>query len=123
MFDSLLDVGAGEGRVTACLAPLFRGAVEATDVSRPMVWRLGRRGFTAHLTESPGSLAPSTYSVVALLNVLDRCDRPIAMLSECKVHLPAPFPHPPGPNSGSEAFLALGCRIGWSRAAGCCSPW
>ena len=120
MFDSLLDVGAGEGRVTACLAPLFRGAVEATDVSRPMVWRLGRRGFTAHLTESPGSLAPSTYSVVALLNVLDRCDRPIAMLSECKVHLPAPFPHPP---SGSEAFLALGCRIGWSRAAGCCSPW
>ena len=89
MFDSLLDVGAGEGRVTACLAPLFRGAVEATDVSRPMVWRLGRRGFTAHLTESPGSLAPSTYSVVALLNVLDRCDRPIAMLSECKVHLPS----------------------------------
>lgn len=97
MFDSLLDVGAGEGRVTACLAPLFRGAVEATDVSRPMVWRLGRRGFTAHLTESPGSLAPSTYSVVALLNVLDRCDRPIAMLSECKVHLPPPPPLPSSP--------------------------
>jgi hypothetical protein len=44
LFDSLLDVGAGEGRVTSCLAPLFR-QISATDVVGPMVWRLNRRGY------------------------------------------------------------------------------
>jgi 2-polyprenyl-3-methyl-5-hydroxy-6-metoxy-1,4-benzoquinol methylase len=83
LFGSLLDVGAGEGRVTSCLEPLFR-EVSATDVCGPMVWRLSRRGYDAHKTESPSTLAPAKFDCVALLNVLDRCDKPIAMLSECK---------------------------------------
>ena len=88
LFGSLLDVGAGEGRVTSCLAPLFR-QVCATDVCGPMVWRLRRRGFDAHKTETPSSLAPAKFDVVALLNVLDRCDKPIAMLNECRDRMQA----------------------------------
>ena len=79
----LLDVGAGEGSVTACLAPLFQEVI-TTEVSAPMLWRLRRRGYEAHGTERPGSLAPRTFDVVSLLNVLDRCDHPISLLRECR---------------------------------------
>lgn len=88
IFGSLLDVGAGEGRVTSCLAPLFHH-VSATDVCGPMVWRLRRRGYDAHTTDTPSSLAPAKFDVVALLNVLDRCDKPIAMLNECRDRMKA----------------------------------
>lgn len=47
----LLDLGAGDGGVTAKLAPLFH-SVDVTECSRTMQWRLRRRGYTVrdHLT-------------------------------------------------------------------------
>ena len=42
--ESLLDVGAGDGCVTEKLSPFFK-SITATEVSRPMVYRLRSRGF------------------------------------------------------------------------------
>jgi SAM-dependent methyltransferase len=79
----LLDVGAGSGDVTAVLGQCF-DEVEATEVSRGMSRRLTGRGFRCHaldLTEAP--LAAPPFDAVSLLNVLDRCQRPRTLLSNC----------------------------------------
>ena len=44
---SYLDVGAGDGNVTARLAPFF-DSVTTTEVSAPMIQRLKNRGFAAY---------------------------------------------------------------------------
>jgi SAM-dependent methyltransferase len=81
----LLDVGAGDGGVTARLAPLF-GAVSATEVSVPMALRLRLRGFAATRTASIAAGALSardgSFDVVALMNLLDRCDDPLGVLRD-----------------------------------------
>ena len=97
---ALLDVGAGDGGVTACLSPLFSATV-ATEVSAPMCRRLSQRGFALSLLTEDVTLAglrsvaetsaqPLTAEVdaalrdgfdcVSLLNVLDRCDTPLTLL-------------------------------------------
>jgi SAM-dependent methyltransferase len=82
----LLDVGAGDGGVTALLQPHFQ-EVHATEVSRPMARRLRERGYTVHetpyLTEEAFPHSHS-YDVVSILNVLDRCDHPGSMLSSAR---------------------------------------
>jgi 16S rRNA A1518/A1519 N6-dimethyltransferase RsmA/KsgA/DIM1 with predicted DNA glycosylase/AP lyase activity len=42
--ESLLDVGAGEGSVTDCMAPLFQNVV-TTEASPSMAQRLRERGY------------------------------------------------------------------------------
>lgn len=91
----LLDVGAGDGSVTSRLAPLF-AAVVATEVSAPMLRRLRARGFAAVLeTESVCGAAAAAraqgvpvdeggFDVVSCLNVLDRCDSPLALLADLR---------------------------------------
>jgi SAM-dependent methyltransferase len=83
----LLDVGAGNGDVTRALAPLF-DEVTAVETSRHMARRLEKRGYRCHrldlaTTDVPG--AP--YDVVSLLNVLDRCDRPLSLLAKLRTAL------------------------------------
>jgi len=82
----LLDVGAGDGNVTARMAPLF-GEVTATEVASGMIARLRAFGYktveTADLDAAP-ELKNQTYDVVSLLNVLDRCDRPMTLLKQLK---------------------------------------
>jgi SAM-dependent methyltransferase len=76
----LLDVGAGSGDVTLALAPCF-DRVEATEVSRGMRRRLAARGIPCRaldLGEQP--MAGEPFDAVALLNVLDRCQRPRQLL-------------------------------------------
>jgi SAM-dependent methyltransferase len=93
----LLDVGAGDGGVTSRLAPLFQHVV-ATEASAPMARRLQQRSFALALhtlettaaglrAAAPASLAEPVnralcegFDVVALLNVLDRCDKPLTLL-------------------------------------------
>jgi SAM-dependent methyltransferase len=97
----LLDVGAGDGSVTAQLSPLF-DAVVATEVSAPMIRRLKARDFQAVLhtadvssgvpeaTLAAGVTLPVTadgaprFDCVALLNVLDRCDTPRTLLAQLR---------------------------------------
>ncbi|UJR79469.1 methyltransferase-like protein 9 [Sandaracinus amylolyticus] len=79
---ALLDVGAGNGDVTATLAPLFDRVV-ATETSRPMVRRLRAKGFDAHAIDLATGSLPETsprFRAIALLDVLDRCARPRSLL-------------------------------------------
>lgn len=90
---TLLDVGAGNGSVTAHLAPLF-DRVFATEVSQPMLRRLRAAGFAAldtgdvslealqaaALSAGVATLPAAGFDCVSLLNVLDRCDAPTSLL-------------------------------------------
>jgi SAM-dependent methyltransferase len=79
----LLDVGAGSGDVTAQLGPCF-DEVEVTEVSRGMAKRLTKRGFRCHAADlTLGPLAAPAFDAVSLLNVLDRCQKPITLLGNC----------------------------------------
>lgn len=84
----LLDVGAGCGRITSLLAPLFT-SVTATEVSPVMVKHLARRGFTAlqcgDLRDS--ALGTDGFDVISILNVIDRCDTPVTLLREATKRL------------------------------------
>lgn len=83
----LLDVGAGNGDVTAQLAPLFERVV-TTELSRTMVWRLRRRGFRCVRRDVSEHGAPDApYDAIACLNVLDRCERPLSLLAELRTAL------------------------------------
>lgn len=102
---ALLDVGAGDGHVTAQLAALphvDRNRIVVTEVSCVMAWRLRRRGYrcvrTDNLDDIDGSggdcmrhlEAGQTrrhFELVSCLNVLDRCDRPRYLLHQLRSRL------------------------------------
>jgi len=77
----LLDIGAGNGDVTAELAPLFDEVV-TTELAAPMARRLSRRGLRSHAVDlSCDALPePGPFDAVALLNVLDRTRYPSTLL-------------------------------------------
>lgn len=82
----LLDVGAGRGDVTACIAPLF-DRVTAAETSRGMARRLRRQGFAVIDGDVAADPPNSTFDAVSLLNVLDRCDRPLSLLGAARTLL------------------------------------
>lgn len=95
-FSSLLDVGAGDGNVTAAIAPLF-GQVDVTEKSPSMRRILGRRGFRVldATTLKPTEGAEDDdegqlYDVICCLNVLDRCETPLALLRTLRAKLASP---------------------------------
>lgn len=80
----LLDVGAGDGHVTAALAPLFDEVV-TTELSHPMARRLRRRGWTCHEVDLATADVPGApYDAVAALNVLDRTATPITLVERVR---------------------------------------
>lgn len=83
----LLDVGAGDGGVTARMAPLF-DEVRATEVCPRMVRAIRRRGIACtecgDLDALPAGVRGAGFDVVACLNVLDRCDRPRTLLRQLR---------------------------------------
>lgn len=83
----LLDVGSGRGDVTSELARLFDETV-TTETSKPMVRRLRRRGFESwHGDLSTMSFEEGSFDAVSLLNVLDRCERPLSLLGRARAAL------------------------------------
>lgn len=82
--DSLLDVGAGSGSVTAELAPLFSRVV-VTETSRGAVRTLSRR-YETHAIDLAEQPLPrgERFSVVTLLHVLDRAPRPRSLLAAAR---------------------------------------
>lgn len=82
----LLDIGAGRGDVTSALGACF-DRVTATETSRMMVKRLARRGYEVISGDVATGLGGRTFDAVSLLNVLDRCDRPLSLLGEARSSL------------------------------------
>lgn len=75
----LLDIGAGDGAVTAAMQPFFDN-VSVTEVSQPMRRTLARRHYTVLEIEDWTDHGP--WDVIACLNVLDRCARPGDLLGQ-----------------------------------------
>ncbi|KAL7059767.1 hypothetical protein AAHC03_013029 [Spirometra sp. Aus1] len=92
----LLDLGAGDGKVTAKMAPLF-DEVYTTEMSPVMRWRLKQANYTVldvdkwdqlpetsdtsvDLASSSSKPAQPQYDVVSCLNLLDRCSEPLTLL-------------------------------------------
>jgi 2-polyprenyl-3-methyl-5-hydroxy-6-metoxy-1,4-benzoquinol methylase len=87
-FARLLDVGAGDGRVTLQLAPLFKEVV-CTEASKQMCVNLRKKGFSvAQTIDVKTGLSAAQrgdgFDVICLLNVLDRCMRPRTLLHELR---------------------------------------
>lgn len=108
----LLDIGAGSGDITVHLAPLF-DHVEVTELSFAMARRLRRRGFRCTRTDVGTDGFPvGDFDVVALLNVLDRCVNPAALLRACstsmavgtKMLVSLPLPYRPHAYVGSRTI-------------------
>lgn len=79
----LLDIGSGRGDVTAQLAPLFQ-EVTAVETSRGMARRLRRQGYRVLERDLGSSDLDERFDAVSLLNVLDRCDRPLSLLAQAR---------------------------------------
>jgi len=106
----LLDIGAGDGRVTSQLAPLF-SEVSTTEVSHNMAKRLRSRGFRCFETYDLRNVPfEGGYDVISFLNVLDRCNEPITILKNMRrlmrsgnsrLLLAVPLPLNPAVESGA----------------------
>jgi len=80
----LLDVGAGNGDVTAELAPLFAD-VETTETSWAMARRLRQRGYRCERRDLAADPPPEgAFDVVCCLNVVDRSARPRTLLRHAR---------------------------------------
>merc|ERR1712232_1411664 len=96
MGDRLLDIGAGNGSITsAALAPHSRSLV-VTETSVGMARRLRRAGHEvwcediAELGLERVASGSGGFTLVAALNVLDRCVRPRSLLQACWELLDSP---------------------------------
>uniref|UniRef100_S4R939 Methyltransferase 9, His-X-His N1-histidine n=1 Tax=Petromyzon marinus TaxID=7757 RepID=S4R939_PETMA len=81
--DSLLDLGAGDGEVTAIMGAHFK-QVFVTEVSPTMQWRLRKRDFTVLGVTEWNIVYDRPYDLVSCLNLLDRCERPLTLLREVR---------------------------------------
>ncbi|XP_056636525.1 protein-L-histidine N-pros-methyltransferase isoform X1 [Diorhabda sublineata] len=75
---TLIDLGAGDGEVTAHIAPLF-DKIYATEVSNTMKTLLKNRGY--ELLEIDEWHLNNKYDFISCLNVIDRCDTPFQLLT------------------------------------------
>lgn len=83
---ALLDVGAGEGQVTDALAPLH-ARVETTEMSAMMARKLRARGYPCHRVDLASEALPGEprqFDTVAMLNVVDRTHRPLALVAAAR---------------------------------------
>jgi SAM-dependent methyltransferase len=111
----LLDVGAGNGDVTAELAPLF-AEVDTMETSWAMARRLRKRGYRCQRRDlSDGEPPEGTWDVVSCLNVIDRSARPRTLLRRAaallkpngKLLLASPLPYSPFVYEGGRTLPPL----------------
>ena len=110
-----LDVGAGDGSLTAAFAPLF-GSVLATEMTAPLVCRLRDEGFQAVVTDSIEHSAvqqarPRSTALAARPRLLRACaghahnDRAYCGHA-IALPPPPPMPPPPHPDAPSSSTQA-----------------
>ena len=78
---SLLDLGAGDGKVTQVMAQFF-GTIHVTEVSPVMKRTLGKKGYTVLDIDKWADNNGTYYDLISCLNLLDRCDKPVTILQE-----------------------------------------
>ncbi|XP_050508925.1 protein-L-histidine N-pros-methyltransferase-like [Diabrotica virgifera virgifera] len=78
---SLLDIGAGDGKVTDQIAPIFH-KVYATEVSSTMRTLLQKKGY--ELLEINDWFVDKKFDFISCLNVIDRCDTPLKLLHQMR---------------------------------------
>ena len=81
----LLDLGAGDGKVTERMSSFF-AETYATEISPVMRRLLTKKGFKV-LDIDAWTEPGVEYDVIACLNLLDRCDKPVTMLHQMKSKL------------------------------------
>lgn len=81
----LLDIGAGDGRVTEIMAKYFNKTF-ATEMSPIMKHILAKKGFQL-LDVDTWYKDQCSYDLISCMNVLDRCERPLSMLERIKTKL------------------------------------
>lgn len=84
----LLDIGAGNGDLTALAAPGFDD-VSATETSRVLRRRLRKKGFRVLPHDLAREPLPAAFrfDAVLCLNVLDRCTHPLTLLRNARAAL------------------------------------
>nr|CAH7733556.1 unnamed protein product [Callosobruchus chinensis] len=82
--DILLDLGAGDGEVTAKIAPFFN-RIFVTEVSGPMRKLLQKKGFKVLDVDSWH--LDKKYDMISCLNVIDRCSTPLTLLRQIRTAL------------------------------------
>jgi SAM-dependent methyltransferase len=111
----LLDVGAGNGDVTAELAPLF-AEIDTTETSWAMARRLRQRGYRCERRDlAADPPAAGSFAVVSCLNVLDRSARPRSLLGhardllapEGRLVIATPLPYSPFVYEGGRTVPPL----------------
>lgn len=83
--DHLLDIGAGDGKITEIMATYFNH-VSVTEASPMMRRVLAKKRFMLLDVDNWHS-GDVQYDLISCLNVLDRCDRPLTMLKQMKSKL------------------------------------
>ena len=78
--DSLLDLGAGDGKITQKMASHFQH-VFATEISGQMQKHLRHQGFTVVGIDE---WTDRKYDMISCLNLLDRCDKPVTLLKQIR---------------------------------------
>ncbi|CAE7797433.1 METTL9 [Symbiodinium sp. CCMP2592] len=88
--DRVLDVGAGDGCHTAVLREVSEEVV-ATETSQGMAWQLEREGYEVWCEDVSETWAERSartrrraFSLVSMLNVLDRCAAPRKLLAAAR---------------------------------------
>lgn len=77
--ETMLDLGAGDGRPTLSMSEIC-DKVFATEMSSPMRNILGSKGFEVlEINEWPGE---AKYDLISALNLFDRCDKPLSIISD-----------------------------------------
>ena len=77
---TMIDLGAGDGKVTQKLAPFFQ-QIFATETSKPMQKLLKSQNIHVLPIDT---WMNQTYDFIACLNLLDRCDKPLDLINDMK---------------------------------------
>jgi len=81
----LLDLGAGDGKVTAVMAQYYN-KIYATEISPVMRKILSKKGYNV-LEIDEWHQNGISYDLISCLNLLDRCDKPLTILRQMKSSL------------------------------------
>ncbi|GIY14882.1 methyltransferase-like protein 9 [Caerostris extrusa] len=82
---NLLDLGAGDGKVTEVMARHFRNTY-ATEISGVMRNILTAKSYRLLDVDKWANVdeGPRYFDLISCLNLLDRCDRPITLLQQIR---------------------------------------